>query len=145
MSNLTNFSPPKTPAEAEAFNEGLALELYREKRDRAPQAYTPPVIQPKPEPSLAPMVSVAAKVGVLAVSGTAIAAGCYAVASGIAAFVAAYAVQIGAVALGVVSVALAVSATKSDSTEPTNETSEAKQTIINIHVAADGGRVEVNK
>ncbi len=147
---MEQWRKPMTPQDQAALTSGLESELarYYADRDKPAPYVAPPAVVQKPV-DLKPIAVTSAKVGVLAVALTAAGSVCYAVASGVAAFAAAYAVEIGAVAAVVVVAALVVSGL-SDSGTPGESTStgakqEAKQTIINIHVAADGGRVEVNK
>lgn len=139
--NMEQWTPPTTHQEIQAFNEGLELERYRAGRD------TPaPYVAPHPAPADRPEELTISPRYIKAV---AYAGGGLAVCYSVVAFVAAYAVQIGAVAGAVALIGAVVSGLKkSDSGAnvcTTSGTNESKQTIINIHVAADGGKVEVNK
>lgn len=139
---MEQWMTPTTPQEIQAFNEGLEIERYRAARD------TPaPYVAPSPAPDDQPKDMTIQPRYIKAV---AYAGGGLAVAYSVVAFVAAYAVQIGAVVGAVALVGLVVSGlmeSESGANVRTTKggTSESKQTIINIHVAADGGRVEVNK
>ena len=132
---------PTTPHEIQAFNEGLELERYRAGRD-TPAPYVPPA--PAPVEQAQELTIQPRYIKAVAFAGGGLAL-CYSV----VAFVAAYCVQIGAVAGAVALIGIVVSGLrKSESganVRTTSGTTESKQTIINIHVAADGGKVEVNK
>jgi hypothetical protein len=138
---MEQWMTPTTHQEIQAFNEGLELERYRAERD-TPAPYVAPhpaqMEQPK-ELTIQPRY----------IKAVAYAGGGLAVCYSVVAFVAAYAVQIGAVAGAVALIGAVVSGLKkSDSganMRTASGTNENKQTIINIHVAADGGKVEVNK
>lgn len=152
---MEHWITPATPAEQNALAEGMtsALETYYQKRDTpAPASPTPaPVIDPAPRPfPTKTAVKVVTVTSGSAIAVTGIVATCKAIAAGVAAFAAANALVIGAVALcGVVAGVVVVSLGNVESganvstTSGNNETQQ--QTIININVAAGGGRVEVNK
>lgn len=132
---------PTTPQEIQAFNEGLEIERYRAGRD-TPAPYIPPApapVEQSQELTIQPRY----------IKAVAYAGGGLAVCYSVVAFVAAYAVQIGAVVGVVTLVGIVVSGLRKSepgaNVRTTNGTNENKQTIINIHVAADGGRVEVKQ
>ena len=133
---------PTTPHEIQAFNEGLELERYRAGRD-APAPYVPPA--PAPVEQAQELTIQPRYIKAVAFAGGGLAL-CYSV----VAFVAAYAVHIGAVAGAVALIGIVVSGLRKGESVANvrttkGGTSESKQTIINIHVAADGGRVEVKQ
>lgn len=138
---MEQWNYPLTNQEQEAFNEGLEIERYRAGRD-TPAPYIPPT--PAPVEQAHGLTIHPRYIKAVAYAGGGLAV-CYSV----VAFVAAYAVQIGAVAGAVALIGAVVSGLKkSDSganVRTTQGANESKQTIINIHVAADGGKVEVNK
>ena len=139
--NMEQWMTPTTPQEIQAFNEGLELERYRAGRD-APAPYVPPA--PAPVEQAQGLTIQPRYIKAVAFAGGGLAL-CYSV----VAFVAAYAVHIGAVAGAVALIGIVVSGLrKSESganVRTTSGTTESKQTIINIHVAADGGKVEVKQ
>lgn len=144
---------PVTIAEQNALAEGMtsALEQYYQKRDYpAPASPAPAQEQAhRPFPTKTAVKVVAVTSG-SAIAVTGIVATCKAIAAGVAAFAAANALVIGAVALcGVVAGVVVVSLWNGESGVNVSTTSVNKeteqQTIININVAAGGGRVEVNK
>lgn len=145
---------PVTIAEQNALTEGMtsALERYYQKRDYpAPASPATATEQaPRPFPTKTAVKVVAVTSG-SAIAVTGIVATCKAIAAGVAAFAAANAIAIGAVALfGVVAGVVVVSLWNGEpganvSTTSGNKETEQQQTIININVAAGGGRVEVNK
>lgn len=139
--NMEQWTPPTTHKEIQAFNEGLELERYRAERDTPAPYVAPhpaPVEQPK-ELTIQPRY----------IKAVAYAGGGLAVCYSVVAFVAAYAVQIGAVAGAVTLIGIVVSGLRKSergaNVRTTQGANESKQTLINIHVAADGGRVEVKQ
>lgn len=138
---MEQWRTPITHTEIQAFNEGLEIERYRAGRD-TPAPYIPPT--PAPVEQAHGLTIHPRYIKAVAYAGGGLAV-CYSV----VAFVAAYAVQIGAVVGAVALIGAVVSGLKkSDSVanvRTTSGTNESKQTIINIHVAADGGKVEVKQ
>lgn len=131
---------PKTESEIQAFNEGLEIERYRAARD-TPAPYIPPAPAPEAKQDF--------EIQPRHVKAVAFLGGGLAIGYSVVAFVAAYAVEIGAVVGVVALVGVVVSGLKRSESganvRTTSGTTEAKQTTINIHVAADGGRVEVKQ
>lgn len=138
---MEQWIPPTTPHEIQAFNEGLELERYRAGRD-TPSPYITPA--PAPVEQLQDLTIQPRYIKAVAYAGGGLAL-CYSV----VAFVAAYAIHIGAVAGAVALIGIVVSGLREGESvanvRKTTGTNESKQTIINIHVAADGGRVEVKQ
>lgn len=152
---MTNFIQPQTAQEQEALTRAL-IETdnhYIKGRDTPAPYIAPPPTPEQVAPQPFPHRKVAIAAGYVAgtaVVVTGVVAVCKAVVTGIAAFAAANAATIGGVAVAGFVVALVVSGLgKSEqgvnvSTTQGNK-EEGQQTIININVAAGGGRVEVNK
>ncbi len=145
---------PVTAEEQNDLTRALieTADRYREGRDTpAPYIAPPPAPEHEaPQPFPHRKVAIAAGyVAVTAVVATGVVAVCKAVVTGIAAFAAANAATIGGVAVAGFVVALVVSGLgKSEqgaNVSTTHGDNEGQQTIININVAAGGGRVEVNK
>jgi hypothetical protein len=133
---------PINETEIQAFNEGLEIERYRERRD-TPAPYIPPT------PAQAPEAKQDFEIQPRHVKAVAFLGGGLAIGYSVIAFVAAYAVEIGAVVGVVALVGVVISGLKKSehgaNVRTTSGTTEAKQTTINIHVAADGGKVEVKQ
>ena len=152
---MTNFIQPQTAQEQEALTRAImeTADRYREGRNTPAPYIAPPPAHEQAAPQPFPHRKVAIAAGYVAgtaVVATGVVAVCKAVVTGVAAFAAANAAVIGGVAVAGFVVALVVSGLgKSEqganvSTIQGNKEAE-QQTIININVAAGGGRVEVNK
>lgn len=146
---------PVTAEEQNDLTRALieTADRYREGRDTPAPYIAPPPAPEQVAPQPFPHRKVAIAAGYVAgtaVVATGVVAVCKAVVTGIAAFAAANAATIGGVVVAGFVVALVVSGLgKSEqganvSTTIGNNEAE-QQTIININVAAGGGRVEVNK
>lgn len=152
---MTNFIQPQTAQEQEALTRAImeTADRYREGRDTPAPYIAPPPAPEQEAPQPFPHRKVAIAAGYVAgsaVAVTGVVAVCKAVVTGVAAFAAANAATIGGVAVAGFVVALVVSGLAKGeqganvSTTQGNKEAE-QQTIININVAAGGGRVEVNK
>lgn len=150
---MQNWITPATPAEQNALAEGIdaTIAKYQYEKDHPKPYTTPPIIDvsPRPFPTKTAVKVVAVTSG-SAIAVTGIVATCKAIAAGVAAFAAANAAVIGGVAVAGFVVALVVSGLakgeQGANVSTTSGNNEAEQqTIININVAAGGGRVEVNK
>lgn len=139
---MEQWNYPLTTQDQTAFNEGLLIEQYRQGRD-TPAPYVAPPPDHLQEASTAPIIQPRY------IKAVAFAGGGLALCYSVVAFVAAYAVHIGAVAGAVALIGIVVSGLRKGESvanvRTTTGTNENKQTIINIHVAADGGKVEVKQ